>query len=206
MEKKFIRVDIVDNEYDYGSERIMDTYILVKPNMEKLKELQILLNNRFDENNQFERLTEYSVDEYNKIWGQFDSELFRFKSQMWNKKIHNFCYVGDWGYSVNIADGNIFRCSSCGHIGNVFKDKKLPRRPACKKCPFLHCYNAHGWLGLGGMVPDIKSPTYAQMRDRVRTDGTHWILPRMRAVFESKISDNNTQYSKLKKLLLKLNK
>lgn len=50
----FVRVDIVDNEYDYGTERIMDTYILVNPNMEKLKELQILLNNRFDENNQFE--------------------------------------------------------------------------------------------------------------------------------------------------------
>ncbi len=54
MENKFVRVDIVDNEYDYGSERIMDTYILVNPNMEKLEELQTLLNNRFDENNQFE--------------------------------------------------------------------------------------------------------------------------------------------------------
>ena len=54
MEKKFIKVDFVDNEYDYGTERVMDTYILVNPNMEKLKELQILLNNRFDENNQFE--------------------------------------------------------------------------------------------------------------------------------------------------------
>ena len=54
MEKKFVRVDIVDNEYDYISERVMDTYILVNPNMEKLKELQTLLNNRFDENNQFE--------------------------------------------------------------------------------------------------------------------------------------------------------
>lgn len=157
-----------------------------------------------DENNQFERLTEYSVDEYNKIWGQFDSELFRFKSQMWNKKIHNFCYVGDWGYSVNIADGNIFRCSSYGHIGNLFESKKLPRKPACTKCPHIHCYNAHGWLGLGGMVPNIKSPTYAQMRDRVRNDGTHWIYPRMRWVFEHKISDNNKKYSGIKKLITRL--
>ena len=54
MEKYFVRVDIVDNECDYGTERIMDTYILVNPNMEKLEELQTLLNNRFDENNQFE--------------------------------------------------------------------------------------------------------------------------------------------------------
>ena len=157
-----------------------------------------------DENNQFERLTKYSVDKYNKIWEQFDSDLFQFKSQMWGKKIHDFCYVGDWGYSVNIADGNIFRCSSCGHIGNVFQDKKLPHKPACNKCPFLHCYNAHGWIGLGGMVPNVESPTYAQMRDRVRTDGTHWIHPRMRHVFEGKISDNNLKYSRIKKFLAKL--
>ena len=54
MEKKFVKVDIVDNEYDYGTERVMDTYILVNPNTEKLNELQKLLNNRMDENNQFE--------------------------------------------------------------------------------------------------------------------------------------------------------
>ena len=54
MEKKFVRVDIVDNEADYGSERVMDTYILVNPDMEKLIELQEKLDDRFEEESEFD--------------------------------------------------------------------------------------------------------------------------------------------------------
>ena len=58
MEKKFVRVDIVDNDNGYDGERIMDTYILAIPTeehiyyKEKLVELQNMLNNRFDEENE----------------------------------------------------------------------------------------------------------------------------------------------------------
>ena len=48
MEKRFVRVDIVDNDVDYGCDKVMDTYILVNPDTEKLTELQELLNNRFE--------------------------------------------------------------------------------------------------------------------------------------------------------------
>ena len=40
------------------------------------------------------RLTKHTEEEYNKIWGQFDSELFRFKTHIWEKKIKDFCYAG----------------------------------------------------------------------------------------------------------------
>lgn len=48
MEKKFVRVDIVDNDNGYDGERVIDTFILVNPNLDKLEELQELLNNRFE--------------------------------------------------------------------------------------------------------------------------------------------------------------
>lgn len=48
--KKYVRVDIVDSDYSYD-ERLLDSYILVNPNKEKLEELQELLNNRFDDEN-----------------------------------------------------------------------------------------------------------------------------------------------------------
>lgn len=48
MEKKFVRVDIVDNDNIYGDERVMDTFILVNPNLDKLEELQDKLSNRFE--------------------------------------------------------------------------------------------------------------------------------------------------------------
>ena len=60
-EEKFVRVDIVDNDNGYDGDKVMDTYILVNPNMEKLTELQELLNNRF-ESGKFEQYSE--IDEY----------------------------------------------------------------------------------------------------------------------------------------------
>ena len=60
-EKKFVRVDIVDNDADYGCDKVMDTYILMNPNTEKLTELQELLNNRF-ESGKFEQYSD--IDDY----------------------------------------------------------------------------------------------------------------------------------------------
>ena len=61
MEKKFVKVDIVDNDADYRCDKVMDTYILVNPNKEKLTELQELLNNRFESGN-FEQYSD--IDDY----------------------------------------------------------------------------------------------------------------------------------------------
>lgn len=61
MEKKFVRVDIVDNDNGYDGDKVTDTYILVNPNKEKLTELQELLNNRFESGN-FEQYSE--IDDY----------------------------------------------------------------------------------------------------------------------------------------------
>ena len=61
MEKKFVRVDIVDNDVDYGCDKVMDTYILVNPNTEKLKELQKRLDHRF-ESGEFQNY--YDIDDY----------------------------------------------------------------------------------------------------------------------------------------------
>ena len=58
---EYIRVDIVDNDNGYDGERVMDTYILMNPNMEKLEELQELLNNRF-EIGKFEQYSD--IDDY----------------------------------------------------------------------------------------------------------------------------------------------
>lgn len=159
-----------------------------------------------DENNELKKLTKLSDSEYEKIWGQFDSALFSYKLRTWGKKVKNYCYVGEWGYSINIANGKIYKCSSCGFVGNLVKNtyKSLPKKPACTKCPFRHCYNSHGWLGFGGMVPELAKETYAQMRDRVRNDGTHWVLPRMLKVFETRVSDNHKEHSVIKKFYKRL--
>lgn len=152
-----------------------------------------------DENNYFRRLTKYSEQEYFDIWNQFDSELFRFKSKIWGKRVHDFCYAGHWTYSVNIADGKMLCCSSGKRVGNLYKSKKLPVKPTCKSCNQYHCYNGHSWIALG-CITTIDAPTYKEMRDRVRTDGTHWLYPRMADVFSQKLYNQNKPYPALKRL------
>jgi peptidoglycan/xylan/chitin deacetylase (PgdA/CDA1 family) len=160
-----------------------------------------------DEINGYEMLTKHTPAEYEKIWGQFDSALFDFKMKIWGKKVRDFCYAGDWGYSINMATGDIFRCSSRGLIGNLFnaapmyENRGLPRFPTGRHCPFPHCFNGHFWKTFG-MAPTDKTPTYADMRDRVRADGTHWLCPRVMAAFNSNAADNNKQYGAVKRWLL----
>lgn len=50
---KYIKVNIVDNDWERPQDRVMDSYILVNPDMKKLKELQEKLNNRFTNQNEF---------------------------------------------------------------------------------------------------------------------------------------------------------
>lgn len=145
-------------------------------------------------------LTKHSLEDYKKIWSQFKSELFEMKMQIWEKKITQFCYAGDWAFQVELNNGKITRCNGVGEIGQI-TDKKLPRKPACKKCPLMHCYNGHSYIA-SGVVPDIKTMTSADIRDRVRPDGTHWLTPRYQHVFSQKLYENNKRYSPIKEKIL----
>jgi hypothetical protein len=48
---RYVEVNIVDNEHDWDEDRVMDTYILINPNMEKLDELRDMINERFENEN-----------------------------------------------------------------------------------------------------------------------------------------------------------
>lgn len=147
-----------------------------------------------DENDNYKILTRHSPQDFAKIWGTFHSSLFDFKMAVWSKKIKKFCYAGFYAYSINMASGDVFRCSSCGKIGNLFDEPNvLPQDPAGYKCPFPHCYNGHSWLAFG-CVPDLRTPTYALMRDRTRTDGTHWLHPAWQQAFTFRAFQANPQY------------
>lgn len=152
-----------------------------------------------DENNGYEALTKHSKSEYSKIWGDaFHSALFDFKMSIWGVKNKQFCYAGAWGYSINLACGDVFRCSTCGMIGNMFDapplSDPLPIDPVGRDCPFPHCYNGHFWE-IFGMIPDKNCPTFAEMRNRVRADNTQWVYPRMLSAFSSKAYYTNSRLS-----------
>ena len=151
----------------------------------------------------YTRLTKHTDKEYIKICSVFNSDLFNLKNATWGRKIKQFCYAGKWAYSFDLSNGKCYTCSHRKLVGDFGHGKHLPQQPVCYHCPAEHCFNSHAWLAWG-TCPDIfKDITYANVRDRIRTDGTHWLHKRVYNAFSQKLCDNNRRYSKFIEWLYK---
>lgn len=150
-------------------------------------------------------LSAHTFEEYKAIWGQFDSDLFRFKSEIYQCKRKEFCYAGIWSMHVNMGTGDVNQCYGGNLIDNIYADvdKPLHFKAIGYGCRFAYCYNGHAFLTLGD-IPELQTPTYAQLRNRVCEDGSEWLTPETRAFFESKLCESNKPYSFMKKAACKL--
>ncbi len=148
---------------------------------------------RDDSTGGIERLTDLSLDEYNRTWSDFDSGFWNFKTAIFGKRQTEFCYAGAWSYYVNMATGEATQCYCGSKVGNLFEapDEPLPEKPT-GKCPIAHCYNGHMLLTLG-LIPGATDVRYGDIRDRVRADGTHWLQPELHAFFNEKVSESNEE-------------
>lgn len=137
-------------------------------------------------------LSKYPIVEFARIWESFYSELFRFKTELWEKPISNFCYAGKFSLFVMLNTGDMYSCHSGSRIGNFFEGDSLKTR-AVVACPHQHCYISHAWLGFGA-CPAVRGTTYLLERDRVMSDGRHWVSERCRHAFRQRVCDNNELY------------
>lgn len=139
-------------------------------------------------------LTALSREDYIKVWGQFDSPLFDFKMKIFGQSRKEFCYNGLWGGCINLETGSISKCYRLRPTG-IFDNTSAPI-DFCPvgKCEKAHCYNGHVWLSLG-MIPELDTPAYTELRDRVTADGRHWVGQEMRLFLSQKLADNNGQLS-----------
>lgn len=170
--------------------------------MEKVGALCHVTVARDEKNPEFPILTQYSREEYKKIWGVFHSDLFDFKMSVFGEKRKEFCYTGAWGGLLDLGSGILIACNHTLLRQNIFSDLHKPIKVgAIGRCNLAHCHNAHAWLTLG-MVPSLCTPYYAQMRDRTDKDGNGWLTPEMSAFLSQKLQDANDRYSPLKENLL----
>ncbi|WP_188399491.1 polysaccharide pyruvyl transferase family protein [Sporomusa sp. GT1] len=147
-------------------------------------------------------LTSLSLDEYNRVWGQFHSKMFELKSLWYDKKIEDFCYAGDWSCRINLMEGSIQSCYHHKSMGNLFRDmdKPFPIQLVGTNCQMPYCFNDHAYLAFG-CVPSIDCYSYLDMRDRVDKDGNHWVKPELGSFIKAKLYDNNHQYDDQYKFL-----
>lgn len=165
-----------------------------------LPHITVARNNRMQD---LPILTDLDKEDYKKVWGQFDSRLFDFKIKVFGEKRNEFCYGGDWTYSLNLGTGDLTQCYQGKFIQNIYEDidKPIKKKPVGNKCPESHCYNAHAWLTFGA-IPSLSTPTYNDMRDRVCLDSSHWVNENTREFFNSKLEESNKKYSPLKEFII----
>ena len=146
-------------------------------------------------------LTKLPISEYDKVWSAFDSGFWQFKKTIFGKKQTDFCYAGSWSAHVNMATG----CATCcyGHmkLGDViaYPELPFPKRPI-GRCPIAHCYNGHALMSIG-LIPKKYETRYGDIRDRVRTDGTHWLNDKLRRFFNTQLVESNKEMSDFEKLV-----
>lgn len=138
-------------------------------------------------------LTSLSREEYQRTWGQFDSELFDFKLSIFNQKRTEFCNAGNWTFALDMMTGKLSQCYRSLYEQNILEDPNRPIRflPIGHYCREPHCFNGHAWLGFG-TIENFAAPTFEQMRNRRCVDGTEWLTPTMKRAMQTKLYTTNT--------------
>lgn len=149
---------------------------------------------RDESKSNFPLLTQLSKEDYQRIWGSFNSKLFDFKLKVFGEKRKEYCYAGNWSYTLNLLTGLMKQCYQTNYFGYIFDniDKPLAKINIGRACKAAHCHNAHAFLCLGS-IPEIKTPYYAELRNRKCHDGSEWLQPEMKSFMSTKLFENNIQ-------------
>lgn len=147
---------------------------------------------RNDLTNSKEILSKRSFEEYCKTWEQFDSTMFKFKEKIFRRKCKEFCYAGLWSLYVDMGTGMAKPCYGQMYNQNIFEDLKKPIKflPVGRHCNQPYCYNGHAYLALGN-IPELETPTYSDIRNRVCEDGSEWQQSDLKDAFSTKLSETN---------------
>ena len=148
-------------------------------------------------------LTKLSREEFIKTWSVFESELFDFKIKIFGEKRKEFCYSGDWSCIVNLVTGEVRQCYRGVTIQNIYKNIEEPFKPFAigNCCNDPHCFNGHAWLTFGS-IPELVTPTYFELRNRKPKNGREWVVGKMRDFMQTKLSDENEEYTSGKKKII----
>ncbi len=150
---------------------------------------------RRDDTVNIDYLTSLSIEQYDRVWEQFDSGFWKFKKTIFKKKQTEFCYAGDWLLQVDFETGNTKQCYRSRYSQNIFENLDKPiKYKALGRCLEPHCYNGHALLTLG-CIPNVTSIRYGDIRNRIKKDGSEWLQPEYKSFLNSTLLESNDEYS-----------
>lgn len=134
-------------------------------------------------------LSRYEKDKYKRIWGTFNSELFDFKLKTFGVKRNETCYAGERTMVLNLGTGILKQCYDSESLQNIFEDIVKPINFSIigNGCITSHCYNSHVFMALG-VIPEIETPHYDTLRNRICIDGTEWLTPKIKTFLNNKFA------------------
>ncbi len=146
-------------------------------------------------------LTKMGKKKYYEVWKTFASDLFDFKFLIFGKKRKEFCYAGDWTFTLNLLNGEIAPCYGYPGEQNIYDNINKPIKFCAvgNFCKEPHCYNGHAFLTLG-VIPELTTPKYSCMKNRIADDGHEWLNPIMKKHLNSKLYKAHREYSFFKKM------
>lgn len=158
---------------------------------------------RNDSTKEISYLTNLPIEKYDEIWGQFQSEFWQFKKTIFGQKRNEYCYAGKWSLFVNMENGIAGQCYCSRFEENIFEDIDKPIQfVPIGKCPLPHCYNGHMLLTLG-LIPELETVGYGDIRDRTMSNGNHWLQPELKKFFNQKLKNSNELISDTEKIKYK---
>ena len=154
-----------------------------------------------DMNNELKRLTKLPLEEHLKVWNSFDTPLIKFQESTYEIKRKEFCYAGDWALTLNLDTGDLGYCLGYGKkITNIFDniEKPLTLCAIGCNCPWEHCWSSY-FVMTNGVIPELKTPYYCDLRDRQCNDGSFWLKNPVNKFFHTKLLETNHEYTSNKK-------
>jgi hypothetical protein len=156
------------------------------------------------------RLTQLPLEEHIKTWQNFTSSLFNYQQKHYENKRTEFCHAGDFWADVDLANGIMRQCFGAGKVADLYQAPDEPIRYVAigYECPSAHCQCAFFVSvfvnAFGEAEWEQNLPTYADERDRVCADGSHWLTPTMLEAFSHRCSEFHKPYSEDKRFYIDL--
>lgn len=170
------------------------------PYLEEIKEFCLkevgflpIITFAVDSNNGWRRypcFTDEIIENANKIFEQ--SSVVTYEGEFLPEYRNEFCYIGDWGFVLNIENGDVQACFQSPINQNIFKDLSKPiKYEALGTCCATYCAMGPAFQAFG-FLPEFDNvfPTFAKLYKNIGFYGGDFD-----EYLNNKLSETNKKYS-----------
>ena len=153
---------------------------------------QLAYTHETGEDGKLRTCSRLSPREYYDAGSSYKSDMFDYQSRTWEKKQTEFCYAGDWSFTLNLGTGIMSKCHSNGPWINIFDDvnKEIPFEAVGKNCASSMCQCTR-FLAMG-VAPGVCDDYTVERTMNRRVAG--WFTKEMQYLLSTKLYETNQRY------------